>query len=77
MKERGRKVLALVPLNLDGYLFSDRWKNGKSAQIRSRLAADFTGWQTDEAKFDRQVHKVVKAVRVDAGGRETSPDPRL
>jgi len=55
MKQRGRKVLALVPLNLDGYMFSGKWESGKSTQIKSRLAADFTGWETDVDKFDGQV----------------------
>jgi hypothetical protein len=31
MKERGKKVFALVPLNLDGYLL-DGWSNGKATQ---------------------------------------------
>ena len=41
MRQHGRKVLTLVPLNLDGHMFSGEWESGKSAQIKSRLAARF------------------------------------
>jgi hypothetical protein len=34
MKERGKKTLALVPLNLDGYLFKDQWARSKAQQVR-------------------------------------------
>lgn len=77
MKQRGRKVLALVPLNLDGYMFTGEWESGKSVQIKSRLAADFTGWETDNEKFNEQVDKVAKALRTDAGGREVPPSSKL
>lgn len=42
-KERGHKVRALIPLNLDGYLFSG-WESGFASEVKRRLAADFTGW---------------------------------
>ena len=37
-KERGKKVRALVPLNLDGYLFEGDWKSGMRRQVQRRLA---------------------------------------
>ena len=76
-KELGRAVQVLVPLNLDGYLFSDAWEGGYQAQVRRRLAADFIGWETDHAKFEAQVERVIQAMRADAGSREDAPPPRL
>ena len=77
MKERERKVHVLIPLNLDGYIFSGQWKSGKERQVKQRLAADFTGWESDNDKFEKQFKRLVTALRTDDAGREKPPKSRL
>jgi len=61
-RERAEDRLIIVPLNLDGYLLHG-WEDGLASELRSRLAADFTGWEADEAKFHQPFARVVQALR--------------
>ena len=75
MKEPDAKVLALIPLNLDGFLF--KWTSSKAEEVKSRLAADFTGWQRSHTRFERAFENVIRALRADTGAREAPPTPKL
>lgn len=77
MKQRERKVWSLIPLNLDGFMFSGDWKRGIAGQVKSRLAADFTGWESSNDKFEQAFENVIKALKADDAGREIPPTPKL
>jgi hypothetical protein len=71
-------VFKLIPLSLDGYMFTAQWDLGLLAnEIRSRVAADFRDWQNDDAKFNHQVSRVIKSLRADEGAQEPPPCSRL
>jgi hypothetical protein len=76
-RERGKEVLALIPLNLDNYLFSGEWESGLATQVKARLAANFTGWEHDNQKFEEQIERLVKALRTDSGGQQAPPPTLL
>jgi hypothetical protein len=76
-QERGKPVLGLIPLNLDGYMFKPEWSSSWKEHLTARLAVDFTGWEYDNAKFEEQFERVVKALRTDDGGRELAPPSKL
>ena len=65
-RERAENRDIIIPLMADRYLL-DGWEDGLAADLRSRLAADFTGWERDNAKFEEQFERVVQALRTDEG----------
>ena len=66
--------LLLIPLRLDDHLWE--WESGKASIVRSRHPADFVGWQEDPQKFDEQLHRVLRALKVE-GAREAPSVQRL
>jgi hypothetical protein len=77
MKARKKRTLVLIPMDLDGYLFSSAWESGKASQVRERLVADFTGWESENRKFEIQVERVIQALRADDGAYEAPPPEKL
>ncbi len=71
-RERGKEILALIPLNLDDYLFS-QWQSGLATEVKARLAADFGGWERNSKLFENQFERLVRALRTDSGGKEPPP----
>ena len=77
MKERGHKVLAVIPLNLDNYMFEGKWHSEKAQQIKSRLAANFIGWKSDSEKFEAEFQHLLQALMADESSREIPPLAKL
>lgn len=76
-KDRGRKTQVVIPLDLDGFLFSDAWTSGYRSQLRRRLAADFKTWKEVPGEFEKQVQNLIRALQTGEGGRDQPPEPRL
>ncbi len=75
MRERGQHVRAIIPLDLDGYLL-ETYAGEYRSEIMSRSVASFKGHESDIRIFDREVERVIEALRTDEG-REIPPPSRL
>jgi hypothetical protein len=67
----------LFGLDPDGFLFSADCQSAKKAEITSRVAANFVGWEKDHTLLDRELEKVIRALRTGEGRREKPPPARL
>ena len=57
--------------------FNAHYQSGKKAEIIGCAAANFVGWEKDHALFDRELEKLICALRTDEGGREKPPPAKL
>ena len=60
-KRYGIQIVSFHSVGLDAALAS--WKNNRAEVARSRLAANFSGWETSDATFAAQIEHVVQALR--------------
>ncbi len=77
MQKRNEKINLLLPLDLDGHLFSNQYQSGKRQQLCERLAADFKGWQPNSTSFSAELDRVVLALRADPQARPQPPPSLL
>ena len=73
-KDTGQETLVLIPINLDGFMFSDEWQSGWKNQITSRFAPDFTQWKPEYGGYDWGfgIQNIIDALVVDET-KENSP----
>ena len=76
-KKRGKEVLSIIPIDLDGFLFDEACDNEHGATLRARHAPSFKGWEDDETIFDRQLERLVRALRADDLARPLPPEGKL
>lgn len=63
-----QSVSLIIPLDLDGYIFSPACDVNDVLRIKSRLIADFTDWEVSDDSFEEELAKLVRVLRVDSEG---------
>ena len=74
-KNEGRKVTALVPVDLDGHVFN--WEHGLKDEVCSRNVGDFKDWGPRKGIPEDALEKLIRALRLDDSGRAPVPGKKL
>lgn len=76
-RKRGEKIDIIIPLNLDGYIHSPEYKDNPKQSIFEEFSiTNFEGWENDKSIFEREVKRVILALRTD-GGKDEPPESKL
>ena len=75
-RKRGEKVLTVIPVDLDGFVFSEEYQGAMKSEILSRKVADFANWMDPDA-FKAALDELVDGLRADEGCRESPPELKL
>lgn len=62
MRDLEKKDFSLIPLDLDGYMFSEEWQNAKKADLHTRRAANFNNWCSVPESFDQGIGEIIDAL---------------
>jgi hypothetical protein len=74
-KLRGEKILALIPVDLDKFLF--QWESSRASILMDRYAEDLTDLEKHPDKFIKALSRIEKALMVNYGGRAKPPKSLL
>jgi uncharacterized protein YjbI with pentapeptide repeats len=77
MKKKGQKISLLIPIDLDGYLFTDNYLSGFKSELVRRLAGDFSSVSAENISSHQELKRLITALRVDNGGRPLTPESKL
>ena len=69
-KEEGRDLRILLPLNLDGFMFSGDWNSPHEKAVAARVAGDFVGWRRNKSKFVDELEHILLAIKGEKAGRK-------
>lgn len=54
----------LFPIRIDDYIFT-KWQHPRKADVVSKVIGDFSGWDTDAAKYEASLQKLLKALKAE------------
>jgi len=73
-RKLGKEVDVLIPIDLDGFLFSNEYESELKDLILERTVADFTDCQYNNVKYEEKVNQLIRALIPNDGG--VSPAPK-
>jgi uncharacterized protein YjbI with pentapeptide repeats len=64
-------VASLITIRLDDYVF-EGWQHARKADVQAKVVGDFSGWDTDVAKYTAAFDRLLKALEAEGGVEEPS-----